>query len=436
MDYFDVVRYHVVDPMHNLFLGIAKQSMAVWKELSLITDKDLAIIQERVNNMNPPVGVGRIPRKIQSGFFSITADEWKNWIILYSPHALYGILPTVHYDCWCIFVEACQLICLSSITKDNVIQSHHLIVTYYKRYEQLYGVEKCTPNLHMACHLKDIILDYGPVYGFWCFSFERYNGILENMKKSWMCPEKQLLQKFLDLQLVSDLDLASLSLIHAQIKMLRQSENVSGSVTQMTFEGVDVIEQAKLLTGQISCIDAREKPFHRIVQPLCEKCFTDMEMTFITEVYQLLYPNTALTRVSRFYMEFKNLIVNGEEFISSKSRSQRSPAIIAHWPLITGVDVTGEALPRVGVIQSFIRHKVEQDESIYCLLARVKWFEEHPRRDYFHKSIVVCSTTFSQLSCATFIPVSRIMGRCVVTQTHFLFDYGEAIAIPYLKILC
>ena len=32
---------------------------------------------------------------------------------------------------------------------------------------------------HASCgHLKDCILDYGPVFSFWCFSFERYNGIM------------------------------------------------------------------------------------------------------------------------------------------------------------------------------------------------------------------------------------------------------------------
>ena len=90
LSYFNTVRHHVVDPMHNLFLGIAKHTMNVWKELKIITTKDFAIIQERVNNMNPPPKVGRIPRKLESGFFSVTADEWKNWIILYSPYLYMG----------------------------------------------------------------------------------------------------------------------------------------------------------------------------------------------------------------------------------------------------------------------------------------------------------------------------------------------------------
>ena len=154
--------------------------------------------------MNPPHKVGRIPRKLESGFFSVTADEWKNWIILYSPYALYGLINDDHYECWCYFVEACQLICQPVITKTGVAKAHDLIISFCSTYEQLYGKENCTPNMHMACHLKEIIFDYGSIYGFWCFSFERYNGLLEGMKKSWVCPEKQLLLKFLDLQQVYD----------------------------------------------------------------------------------------------------------------------------------------------------------------------------------------------------------------------------------------
>ena len=32
LEYFDSVRFHVIDPMHNLFLGIAKKTWKVWKE--------------------------------------------------------------------------------------------------------------------------------------------------------------------------------------------------------------------------------------------------------------------------------------------------------------------------------------------------------------------------------------------------------------------
>jgi len=46
-------------------------------------------------------------------------------------------------------------------------------------------------------HLKDCFLDYGPTHGFWCFPFERYNGILGGYPTNNKNVEVQLLNKFI-----------------------------------------------------------------------------------------------------------------------------------------------------------------------------------------------------------------------------------------------
>ena len=52
----------------------------------------------------------------------------------------------------------------------------------YHREVERYGREKVTPNMHLQTHLLECILDYGPVYSFWLFSFERYKGIIGQFK--------------------------------------------------------------------------------------------------------------------------------------------------------------------------------------------------------------------------------------------------------------
>lgn len=182
LPYYDIVRHHVVDPMHNLFLGISKHAITTWKQLEILKDKEFDIMQERVDCINPPAGIGRIPRKIGSSFSSFTADEWKHWTILYSAHALLGVIPSDYYKCWCLFVDACRILCQMTITPDEVEKAHGCIVEYCKTFQELYGEEHCTPNMHMACHLQSNVNDYGPLAAFWAFSFERYNGILEGLK--------------------------------------------------------------------------------------------------------------------------------------------------------------------------------------------------------------------------------------------------------------
>ena len=117
LPYYDAVRFVIIDPVHLLFLGLAKKTLNVWKEKELIKDEHFALLQRRVDAVIPPPEIGRIPSKISTGFSGFTADQWKNWVCYYSAFALKGILQSK-------FIEFC------------------------KHFERLYGTERCTPNLH------------------------------------------------------------------------------------------------------------------------------------------------------------------------------------------------------------------------------------------------------------------------------------------------
>ena len=121
---FNIVRCHVIDPMHAVFVGLAKHTTKTWKDIGIIDAKLYPIIQERVDLMVPLSKIGHIPRKIGAGFSSFTADEWKHWILIYSFYALYELIPDVHYKCWSNFVLACRLLCLSIITRAQINEAH------------------------------------------------------------------------------------------------------------------------------------------------------------------------------------------------------------------------------------------------------------------------------------------------------------------------
>ena len=55
----------------------------------------------------------------------------------------------------------------------------------------------CTINLHLHCHLRECIIDYGPVYAFWLFSDEPLNGILGNFHTNNHDIALQLMRKYL-----------------------------------------------------------------------------------------------------------------------------------------------------------------------------------------------------------------------------------------------
>lgn len=162
--------------MHNLFLGTSKHNIfTIWKEHDILNKGDFHTIQQRIEAINVPLDVGRIPYKIESGMSSLTAVQWKNWTCIYSLYALYDILPKEHLDCWCLFVNACNLIRQPLLT---INKTDELLVKFCQAVETLYGAQTCTINLHLHGHLADCLHNYGPVHSTWCFSFERYNGIL------------------------------------------------------------------------------------------------------------------------------------------------------------------------------------------------------------------------------------------------------------------
>ena len=99
LPYYDTVRHMAIDLMHLLFLGIAKHTFKTWQLKGLINESHYNIIQDRANKLIIPSTLGRIPLKISSGFAKLTADQWKNWICIFSLYCLFDILPLEDWKC-------------------------------------------------------------------------------------------------------------------------------------------------------------------------------------------------------------------------------------------------------------------------------------------------------------------------------------------------
>ena len=102
-----------------------------------------------------------------------------------------------HMECWRHFVLACRLLVHFEITHTNVSLADGMLLQFCKRVERLYGKAAITPNMHLHCHLKECIIDFGPIHGFWCFAFERYNGILGEIPNNNRSIEVQVMNRFI-----------------------------------------------------------------------------------------------------------------------------------------------------------------------------------------------------------------------------------------------
>ena len=111
--------------------------------------------------------------------------------------ALRGILPQADYVCWHTFVLSCYFMCRRAVSTIDLIKADLLLIKFCQKVEDLYGKSTITPNMHLHGHLVDCIKDYGSVYGFWLFSFERYNGVLGNFHNNKKNVTAQLMHQFI-----------------------------------------------------------------------------------------------------------------------------------------------------------------------------------------------------------------------------------------------
>ncbi len=197
LSYFDPIASHVVDPMHNLLLGTAKHVFATWIKQGLLDDEKIDRVDHCAQTVGRTKGTGRIARSM-THFKSLKAEEWKNWVLIYSSYCLKDVLPRIHYNIWQLFVRANMLLINTSITKTEAADAHLLLKLFCSKFQELYGAEACTPNMHMHLHLKSCIARFGPVYAFWAFSFERYNGLLGSYPTNNRSLTITIMRKFVD----------------------------------------------------------------------------------------------------------------------------------------------------------------------------------------------------------------------------------------------
>ena len=181
LPYFDPIRFITVDPMHCLFLGIAKWIVKrIWVDMGILTSIELSSIQQKMSKFQVPADLGRIPGKIYrgEGFSSFTADQWWIFISIYATVVLWEYLDEVDRKILTYFVRICNIFVQRILEVRFFEEISNRMIKIVKLIEHKYGRELITSNLHLSLHLISCSSDFGPLYAFWYFSFKRMNGIL------------------------------------------------------------------------------------------------------------------------------------------------------------------------------------------------------------------------------------------------------------------
>jgi hypothetical protein len=181
LPYMDPIRFAVVDPMHCLFLGIAKWIIqSIFIKENKLNSEQLRAAQRRMDSVQLPSDIGRIPPKIAigEGFSKLTADQWKTFIMIYATTILWDMLDDNDRKILGHFVRACNLLVARFVTEDDLQEAQERLRDMSINIERTYGPEFITSNIHLSMHIPECIRDYGSVYSFWLFPYERLNGYI------------------------------------------------------------------------------------------------------------------------------------------------------------------------------------------------------------------------------------------------------------------
>ncbi len=125
----------------------------------------------------------RIPYKIatRKGFSGYTMDQWKLFIIVYAIPLMWDLLNENNQKILTNFVRACFLLVSHVIDNNLLNEAYTHLLSIAQLVKENYGSEFITLNIHFSLHLAKYCWDYGLTYSFWCYSFERMNGILDKL---------------------------------------------------------------------------------------------------------------------------------------------------------------------------------------------------------------------------------------------------------------
>ena len=311
LPYFDAPTMLVIDPMHCLFLDIAKHFLKrVFLVHGILSEQDLRIIQNQVNAICFPSDIGRIPHKIEHAFYSFTADQYKNWVMHYSIICLHGLLSSEILECWRHFVLACRYICQPVLSQNDVVIGDALLVKFCSRSEALFGKSIITPNMHMSCHLKECVLDYGPLNNFWLFAFERFNGTLGKLPNNNQSIETQMMKRF-----ISDTNMFRAPL----------PDDFKSDFTKVLSFHHSPVGNLDLDTSQSSMekLESVTIPHNSI-----RSTFNLSEIESLNQLISFLYPQKDIQIASTFH-KYKMLQIRGKVYGSYRSRSRSSSIVFA-----------------------------------------------------------------------------------------------------------
>lgn len=163
------------------------------KHGSVFTTEEMETLWDDLVNVVKPTWVTSVPTTLSSSGPKLKSDQWRMVGSLFLPITLIRLWSTVDPDdedskqrhellnLTMLLLSAVAVASSRVTSANNAAEFLKLMLEYLKELQRLFPDYKCHSIHHMAFHIKDFLLMYGPVHGWWAFPFERMIGTLQRI---------------------------------------------------------------------------------------------------------------------------------------------------------------------------------------------------------------------------------------------------------------
>lgn len=208
---------------------------------------------------------------------------------------------------------------------------------------------------------------------------------------------------------------------------------------------VDWISAASV---ELPHIDATEKSFHK-VHRIYEKIFNHTEVSWLADVYHVLYPESEICHVPMIPEQFHEVTILGERFLSRRARGNHSSAICAYWPAVGGgVSPVCDQLRELVLYRTILDTLFSLTVVLSNLLQLIflqrpltsfsDRYRVHPQENWFHSRILVISSDMLMNGPAVFFPLVEYLVpvQLFLTKPSLIMEIMTSLFQQYFHRKC
>lgn len=375
LPYFDIVKMSFLDPMHTILLGMVRRETEL--NLAMLSTLQKKEFVRRVKSMKIPYDIGRLPANIFDGNFGlghVTAQQWKNYIIIFARPCMFRLLPVDAYKSLVLLSQIVTLISSPVFTMDDVTTLYRNLHDHHNLFKKVHGKWAITVNYHMSLHIPDMIKDIGPPQSFWCFSYERINGMLSKTPNSKKMIEIEVMNRHLQDYIFCSIPMQKEELPYALRGFVQEDDEPSlpsaysthwimsilATVPEKRFTRQQMIDKGNVVDWPMEMLH----PFKKNVK---------MTPNFQKEVKLFMHGlyGSDFAYVSPRMNKYGRCTVNGQTFSSNFNSTDRGSIVKSMF-----VNRSNKLDPYFGIIRFFFSVRtVVQDQAKLHQFAYVTWLK-------------------------------------------------------------